>query len=480
MNRQVGISTSVFGFGLSQGGGVQDVETSLTITFVRDLAMPHRNEILPLEHRFWQAHPAYRERAAREYMVSNHDSWPEIKVLRDLIRQAHAIRNRKADQLPTQASAPQQQAPQAADQPPAPVTIPAEPPEASFSDMEVTHNVFQSNQPGIQIRLQFNIKHRRGLQCRMVAYFTDANQNPLKDVNQRFKTADGKVSVGSLFTPSFDDSYYNSYILFMPYAELDQQDGEHELGVDARIYDEVTKAFLATCTHTTFRYTQKGASMRGENLATHAKVAAKPASRTAARPAKKAEPAPASAAPKPLSPEEMKATYQKSYGWEKPTKDQDLYLDAVALDWAGKNAAAEKLVKKAIDLNPKEPRYWQNLIMGALQKGKPDQAVKHLKKALEHMPGSPFMLKLLGHTHVLKGEFGQAQAVADELKSSKEDSADIQYKYLAAEIAEARKDYKAAIRFYDKADSMLAPETQKAMGFNQKRCRDLMKAAKKK
>ena len=148
-----------------------------------------------------------------------------------------------------------------------PASIPADPPVVTLREMEITnHNVFQSNQAGLQIRLNFNITNRKGIQCRTAAYFYDENNQPLQDINQRFHSANNKVSVGSTFKPGFDNAYYNDYILFMPYSELDQKDGEYRLSLTVHIYDEVTRSFLAAWPNMPFRYVQNGQQKRGEAL----------------------------------------------------------------------------------------------------------------------------------------------------------------------------------------------------------------------
>ena len=79
-----------------------------------------------------------------------------------------------------------------------------------------------------------------------------------------------RFPIGSTFRPGFEDCYYNSYILFLPYSELDQKDGEYQLGLNARIYDEVTKTFLASSSDAFFRYYPKWESYaRREHHLTH-------------------------------------------------------------------------------------------------------------------------------------------------------------------------------------------------------------------
>lgn len=479
-------STTNHGWGSQMNMEVTNIKTSLTITLFRDAAIPFRGELVDIENRFYAANKPYLERVARANAWGN-DSWPERQAVNACADAGRAVLRRKPEQPRPQVAATQPQpaknATAVADQPSLPVSIPSDPPSAIFKEMDVVHNVFQSNQSGIQIRLHFSIKNRKGIQCRICAYFFDAERNPLKDVNQRFKTMNGKVSIGSVFTPGYEETFYNNYILFMPYSELDRTDGDHELSFDVRIYDEVTKKFLATSSSAFFRYLQKGQTIRGENLpAPLPAETARSKSNVSNRPSRKIPSAPPpkiSEAPKPLTQEEYQASFRKNYGWDTLTEDRKIFLEGLALDREGKRSQAQKLYKKALDLNPKESRYWQDVCRPYMEKGEFDQAIDFLRKGLVHLPEDPSLLGSIGYACVRKMDLDQAQTIADELGCLENPSAKIAQCTLLGEIAEARKNYKAAIRFYDQADSMLNPETRKIMGFNQERCRNLMKGQKK-
>ena len=249
---------------------VTDVQTSLSITFFRDSAIPYRGELNTIEKRFFNATPAYLERCKQKDR-SNETQWPERIAVQNCANEGKSLlargKQQAQNQVTAQKTTPKQTGTNAAAQQPA-VQVPSEPPVATIREMEITQNVFQSNQPGLQICLNFNIKNRKGIQCRAVTYFFDEQHNPLQDVNQRFKTTNGEVSVGSTFRPGFENCNYDNYILFLPYSELDRKDGEFRLGFNTKIYDEITKTFLTTSPDFFFRYTQNGKNMRGENITT--------------------------------------------------------------------------------------------------------------------------------------------------------------------------------------------------------------------
>lgn len=479
-------SSRSHGWGSQMNTSVTNVHTSLTITFFRDMALPYRSELIEAENHFHAAAKSFLARVNRENNWGN-DSWPERKAAFACSNAGSAILRRKPATPIPQVAAPQPQTNQptpstiSKTQPPA--QVPSTPATGAIREMEVVHNVFQSNQAGMQIRLNFNIQKRKGIPCRMIVYFFDSERKPLKDVNQRFRTQEGNVSVGSVFTPGYDETFYNNYILFMPYSELDQKDGARDLGFYAQLFDEAKNSILATSPYALFRYTQKGQTMRGEARVTPPPAVAAP--QTAQQQPKAAgknrpsQPPALPAAAKPPSRAEYLESFRKKSGWDVLTKDRKLYLEGFSLAMDRKNTQAQKLYKQALDLNPKESRYWLAVSGEYLEKGEFDAMIQFLRKGLKQLPGDPFILKMIAHAHIRKAELDQAQSIAAELGSQKDDSSKIQYNYLEGELAEARQDYKTAIRFYDRADALITdPETKSILGFNQERCRRLIKEKK--
>ena len=466
------------GWGSQMGTTVTNVKTSLTITLFRDIAIPYRNELIAVENRFFAADKVYLARVNRANEWGN-DSWPERKGVNACADEGRAILRRKSPQPAAQVAAISPAvAAVSKDQPKSQPPVPSEPATAKFKEMEVTHNVFQSGQPGIQIRLAFDISHRKGFQCRMSAYFFDMERNPLKDINQRFKTVDGNVSVGSTFTPGYDNCAYDNYILFMPYAELDQVDGERDLEFYVRVYDEVTRSFLADSESVRFHYFQNGNTKRGENIsAPRTTVPSITQSMKVQKAENRKQPPPKTQTPPMVrkSTEEYITNFRKNYGWDVLTKDREVFLQGLRLAYEGKYADAQKYYKKALDLNPKEPRYWQDVSMSYLEIGKFDEVIGFLRKGLEHLPDDPSILSSLGHACIRKGDLDSANSFADQLGRLDGDIARINHLTLLAFIAEARQDYRKAIQHFDQADELRNPEARKIMSFNQERCRKLMK-----
>ncbi len=93
-------------------------------------------------------------------------------------------------------------------------------PTAKIESVWVDHNQFQNFQKGMIIHVKFTVDNMKGKKGRCVAYFYYANGTALKDWNNRYCTTDGHVSTGEDFTPSYTNSTYHDFRIFMPYDEL--------------------------------------------------------------------------------------------------------------------------------------------------------------------------------------------------------------------------------------------------------------------
>jgi tetratricopeptide (TPR) repeat protein len=487
-------SASTYGYSRNHGWGSQmnmevtDVQSSLTITLFRDANIPYKYELQQVENRFLTATPAYLKRCAKENK-KDQDNWPERRAVQTCYEEGTALLARGRQQTNTQTVTNQIESTQTAGtESQIPASIPADPPVVTLREMEITHNVFQSNEAGIQIRVNFNITNRKGIQCRTVAYFYDEKGQPLNDVNQRFNSVDNKVSVGSTFKPGFDNTFYNDYILFMPYSELDQKDGEYKLSLTVHIYDEVTRSFMGAWPNTSFRYVQNGQQKRGESLqqTTAASTTSTAATNTVpSKPAPKASSKPAATnPPKQAAPlqrpsfAEYSATFCKNLGWDELTEDRKVYLQGLEIAYAGKYKEARKYYKKALSMNPKESRYWIDVVQDYFEKTQFDEALAFLQKGLKQLPDDPGLLYQLGHAYNMKSDWENAEKIIQQIGASLHPYAKYNFYILSGEYHRQRKEYQKAIQSYDQADKLLNTEMDFLRGINQKYCRDLMKQNK--
>lgn len=111
---------------------------------------------------------------------------------------------------------------------------------AKIDQIWMDHDVWENGEKGMRIHVKFDNKNMKGHTGRVIAYFywDDASGNPLKDRDSRYHTTDGNVCVGEGFTPSYDNSTYNDFKLFIPYSQFDiTAKGKHSLKFFVAIRD---------------------------------------------------------------------------------------------------------------------------------------------------------------------------------------------------------------------------------------------------
>lgn len=111
-------------------------------------------------------------------------------------------------------------------------------PSASIEKVWCEHGVFRNGQKGMEIHVKFHVKRMLGKTGRCNVYFFQSdNTTPLKDYNNNYTSSDEQVSCGENFTPSYEESVFKDFTLFMPLEELHMGIGEFDLTFDVVIFD---------------------------------------------------------------------------------------------------------------------------------------------------------------------------------------------------------------------------------------------------
>lgn len=102
-------------------------------------------------------------------------------------------------------------------------------------------DIVKDDEKGLNIHVKFNIYNMLGLVGQVAAYFYTKpsffrSAKPLEDKNNFYHTQDGHVACYSSFIPSYQNSTYNDYVLYMPYSELHQTKGTHNLMFHIEIF----------------------------------------------------------------------------------------------------------------------------------------------------------------------------------------------------------------------------------------------------
>jgi tetratricopeptide (TPR) repeat protein len=475
------------GWGTNMNTTVTQVQTKLTITFFRDINFPGREELNKIEAQWWKCSESYLGKVIDRGNTKGEETWPELIELKRIQSLAWEIRNRKkslpASVQPKKEETVQKQPQQVENKP---VQMPNIPASATIKNMEVSHNIFQSGQSGIQIRLCFTIQHRKGFSCGVLAYFRDEQGNGLVDLNNKFKTSSGHVCVGTSCKPDFEDALFNDYILFLPYAELDQPDGKRNLQFNVQIYDDIGKDFVAKSESVHFTFSKEGTNMRGESLPvefaqkhpTNKGLTTETKPKPVTKPAKTIRPVSSSAVHAPnTSKKERLEKFALEAGWTELTEDRQLYIEGIFLSTDVKQDAALKNFQKALELNPKEERYWSAVSVSLASKGKLDESVNILEKGLRELPDNVLLKASLGQRYISLKDFISAEAISSELEKSSLPYAAYNALMIRACSAEQQGKYKDAINLFNQADAK-ADGPNPLTGLGQQRCQDVMKRKK--
>lgn len=93
-------------------------------------------------------------------------------------------------------------------------------PKAKIHKVWAEHNVMYDGKKCMEIHVKFEVDNMKGKTGRVIAYFYTDSGTALTDYNSSYRTTNGKVSVGEDFTPSYDSSIWNDFVLYIPNSEL--------------------------------------------------------------------------------------------------------------------------------------------------------------------------------------------------------------------------------------------------------------------
>lgn len=89
------------------------------------------------------------------------------------------------------------------------------------------HNATNGSESGMRVHAHVELSGYKNVTLRMVAYFESPKGVGIKDTNNRYCTVSGDVSVGTDFTPGYDNCEYNDLSVFIPNDELHLKEGKH-------------------------------------------------------------------------------------------------------------------------------------------------------------------------------------------------------------------------------------------------------------
>lgn len=126
-------------------------------------------------------------------------------------------------------------------------------PKAKIIEVTRKSNVWRDEEKGMVIHVKFETLFMKDRQGRATAWFYYEDGEKLQDENDTYCTPSGQVSCGEDFEPSYKESNYNGFELFIPYRELHLSSGSTDLKLRVGIFCEHEK--LATSDYLSFTMT---------------------------------------------------------------------------------------------------------------------------------------------------------------------------------------------------------------------------------
>lgn len=115
---------------------------------------------------------------------------------------------------------------------------------AAIENVWQEHNQYQNGIKGMLIHVKFNVQNMLNLTGNVAVYFyfDSSEDKPLKDFNNQYNTSNGNVATHKNFTPSYANSTFNDFKIFMPYSELHcNNSGRYDLKFYIVIWDNNSK-----------------------------------------------------------------------------------------------------------------------------------------------------------------------------------------------------------------------------------------------
>ena len=91
---------------------------------------------------------------------------------------------------------------------------------AVINKVWIEHNTTMNNKSGITIHTDLNVKGMKGKKIEVLSYFYDSGKNKMMGGVTGYKTQNGQVCHSYTTTPSYENSHWEDFKLFIPYSAL--------------------------------------------------------------------------------------------------------------------------------------------------------------------------------------------------------------------------------------------------------------------
>lgn len=134
---------------------------------------------------------------------------------------------------------------------------------AKISKVWLEHGVYKNGVKGMNIHVKFTTDGLKNGKGCCLAYFEHPKGTGLKDKNNSYCTSGGKVCCSEDFSPSYTNSSYNDFKMFMPNDEIHMPPGENTIYISVRLYNRNTGKFLTPGYYVSFTGTNPSSPASG-------------------------------------------------------------------------------------------------------------------------------------------------------------------------------------------------------------------------
>lgn len=104
----------------------------------------------------------------------------------------------------------------------------------------------------MRVHTKFHTYSMKDMTGKVVVFFYHQDGSPVKDLNDNYRTTDGNVSCSDKFSPTYENSLYEDFKVFIPYSEIHMLPGEHSYKCYAAVYSNSLGKYISNSDWTYF------------------------------------------------------------------------------------------------------------------------------------------------------------------------------------------------------------------------------------
>ncbi len=211
------------GWSSQMGNQVTNIKTALSVTYQRDLAMPHYDQLAQLEAQCWPFVNAYFGKL--DSGAADNTNWREW--------QSYAYLSKKAQNLL-----------QSGTESPVQAT-------GRFCKLEASHSRDRTT-----FTFSFSLQNRKDMNCLVIVYLKNNDGHFLRDADACYDDRQGNVAVACFVKPRHNDSSWNDFQLTIPWDQYHLKERQEVVQYYAALVDISTDSEIVRTTPRQFLYSR--------------------------------------------------------------------------------------------------------------------------------------------------------------------------------------------------------------------------------